>query len=373
MYNCYVCEEELTQENETIEHIILNAIGGKLKSRRLICRECNSMFGSKIDDALAKQLSNFCTLLNIKRESGKPQKIKGTYKNTEVFIEPGGKIQRAKPKIEIDGNKYHIVTSNISEAKTVMKGLKRKFPNLDIEKELAKSTVSKQYLPSIKIEFTLGGKEVLQSVCKTAINFFILNDGDRNYIKHLIPYIKGIEDEAEVIYFYPDNELFFKGEKEIFHSLVLIGDPKTKRLMVYVELFNELKFLVMLNREYNGKKIYRAYHYDVVSNQVVEFEKELQITSRDIKKYAKKELEQNKILKRVSYLMRKIDGLMVSRRINDITTSAMDKMLKRYPQEDYPYFTSEMLNFLANEVSREFVLSFQHRIFEKELEKEIDF
>lgn len=373
MYRCYVCEDELSKENETAEHIILNAIGGRLKSKKLICNKCNSEFGSQIDDVLAKQLSNFCTLLNIKRDRGNPQNIKGNYRNTEVFIEPGGKIHRAKPKIEIDNNKYHIVTSDISSARTIMKGLKRKFPKIDIEAELEKSTISKQYLPSIKIEFTLGGKEVLQSVCKSAINFFVLHDGDRDYIKHLIPYIKGVEAEAEVYYFYPDNELFYKGEEEIFHSLVLIGDPNTKRLMVYVELFNELKFLVILNRNYSGDKLYKAYHYDVVSNQVVVFEKELIITSRDIKRFAKKNLEQNKILKRVSYLMQKIDGLMVSRRIHSITTSAMEKMVKKYPQEEHPYFTSEMISFFSNEVASEFVLSFQHRIFEKELEEEDDF
>lgn len=72
MYTCYVCDDILNSENETVEHIVLNAIGGKLKSRRLICRDCNSKFGSKIDTELAKQLSSFCTLLNIQRESGTP-------------------------------------------------------------------------------------------------------------------------------------------------------------------------------------------------------------------------------------------------------------------------------------------------------------
>lgn len=71
--NCYVCDVELIKENETEEHIILNAIGGKLKSKKLICKVCNSNFGGRIDDSLAKQLNPIANLLNIKRERGKPQ------------------------------------------------------------------------------------------------------------------------------------------------------------------------------------------------------------------------------------------------------------------------------------------------------------
>ncbi|MFJ7371542.1 HNH endonuclease [Lysinibacillus sp. NPDC098008] len=373
MYTCYVCDDTLNSENETVEHIVLNAIGGKLKSRRLICRDCNSKFGSKIDTELAKQLSSFCTLLNIQRESGTPQSIKGKYKNTEVFIEPGGKIKRVKPEIKVDGNRYHIVTSDMSQARTVLKGLKRKFPKLNIEEELEKSTASKQYIQSIKIGFSIGGKEAMQSVCKSAINFYMLNNGEKEYIKHLIPYIQGKDDEAEIYYFYPNTELFFKDEDEIFHSLILIGDPLSKKLMVYVELFNELKFLVILNREYVGEKIYQAYHYNVVKNEVVEFDREIIITNRDIKKFAKRELEPDKVSHRVSLLMMKIDKIMVDRKINEITTAAMAKMLEKYPQETNPYFTSEMLSFISNEVATEFVLSFQHRMFGKEDGEEIDF
>ena len=35
---CYICGKELTKLNESEEHIIPNAIGGKLKSKKLICK-----------------------------------------------------------------------------------------------------------------------------------------------------------------------------------------------------------------------------------------------------------------------------------------------------------------------------------------------
>lgn len=41
------------------EHIIPNAIGGKLKSKELICKKCNSKLGHSMDKELAEQLDFF--------------------------------------------------------------------------------------------------------------------------------------------------------------------------------------------------------------------------------------------------------------------------------------------------------------------------
>lgn len=373
-YFCYVCNEPLTKENETSEHIILNAIGGKLKSKRLICRTCNSKFGSDIDNELAEQLSTFSTLLNVKRDNGKPRNIKGEYKGTEIYIEPSGKMKRAKPKIDIDGDKYQITTSTISEARSVMNGLKRKYPKLDVETEIAKAKVDKVYLPEIKLASTIGGENAFRSICKTAINYYILCEGDSSLIKHLIPYIEGLtSDNKSVYYFYPQSEVFYKGEEEVFHSLILIGEPKNNKLFVYVELFNEIKFVVMLNEYYEGPSIYNSYHYDVVSNKEVNFERKFIITSRDLKRYAKSKPDVDAIIKRVSHLLQRIDKVKVSRRISEITSAAMEVVKSRYPESEYEYFTPEMINLFTNEVVNNFILSFQHRIVDRDDLEEVEF
>ena len=45
---CYICENEITKENKYKEHIIPNAIGGKLKSGDLICSNCSAHFDSML-------------------------------------------------------------------------------------------------------------------------------------------------------------------------------------------------------------------------------------------------------------------------------------------------------------------------------------
>ena len=79
MKKCYICGEELTKENASVEHIIPNAIGGKLKSKELICKKCNSKLGHSMDKELAEQLDFFSNFLNINRDRGKPNNI--------IFIE----------------------------------------------------------------------------------------------------------------------------------------------------------------------------------------------------------------------------------------------------------------------------------------------
>ncbi|MFB4472749.1 HNH endonuclease [Virgibacillus sp. SK37] len=360
--NCYVCNSELTKENETEEHIILNAIGGKLKSRSLICKDCNSKFGSRVDNKLAEQLNPICNLLDVKRDRGKPQNVKATYKNKEILIEPGGKMKLARAYTHEDGKVVHIESATEGQAVKALRGLKRKYPSLNTEELLENAKRKKEYLDSVSISMNFGGKETTRAICKMAVNFFIFNGGDPKYIKQLLPFILGIEEEAEVYFFYPRSELFYKNEKDILHTLLLVGDPNHRYLYVYVELFNEFKMVVYLSKEYDEEPIYESYHYNVITNQVFDYSTPVRIQRKDLKKYSTNELDIKRFQERLKSLLQRIDKITVDRRISEITNKAMEEMIKRYPQEDNPYFTEEMIAFLSERVAVEFVLSFQNRL-----------
>jgi hypothetical protein len=70
MYSkCAICHCDLTKGRDSSEHVIPNAIGGRLKVRGFLCVECNSETGTKWDAVLAKQLNALCILLGVERES----------------------------------------------------------------------------------------------------------------------------------------------------------------------------------------------------------------------------------------------------------------------------------------------------------------
>ena len=82
MNKCYLCGKDITEENKTVEHILLNSIGGRLKSSTLICKDCNSTFGNTFDSSLSKQLEFFANFLDIKRERGVVQEVEMTKEST---------------------------------------------------------------------------------------------------------------------------------------------------------------------------------------------------------------------------------------------------------------------------------------------------
>lgn len=109
MEKCFMCGLELTESNKTTEHILLNAIGGTLKSDKLICEKCNSLFGEKMDKSLFQQLHPFALLLNISRDRGKTQPLIATRSNGEkIRIYPDGKLEAISPTVQFvedDGKK----------------------------------------------------------------------------------------------------------------------------------------------------------------------------------------------------------------------------------------------------------------------------
>ncbi|MDM8552941.1 HNH endonuclease, partial [Desulfobacterales bacterium HSG2] len=67
MTKCILCPKEL--ENESPEHIILNAFGGRKDTNCVLCTECNIRLGNDVDKPFAENFALFLNLAYIK--SGK--------------------------------------------------------------------------------------------------------------------------------------------------------------------------------------------------------------------------------------------------------------------------------------------------------------
>ncbi|MGY3315761.1 hypothetical protein ACV242_004257 [Peribacillus simplex] len=357
--HCYVCANELTKENETKEHIILNALGGKLKSKKLICRSCNSKFGSQIDDKLSNQLGPIATLLNVKRDNGKPQNVKGKLGTRDIIMEPGGKMKLSRAYHERDGNVFQIEAPSISGAKKALLSLKRKFHQIDVDKALEDAELKSDRRVEATFNMDFGGIDIERAFCKMAINFFILHGGSSKDIRHLLPFIEGKQEEADVYYFYPRSEVFYKGKEEILHSIILIGDKQRKQLYVFVELFSEIKMIVFLSRDYQGEDLYESYHYNLVSNQVIDFETQLVITPKVLRKSCSKELDEGKFLERMKYLFQQIHCVNVNRKVDEIMQSSMEELQQKFPKEENQYFSDEMISIYFGEVLDKYFEVFQ--------------
>lgn len=354
--NCYVCDIEINSTNETDEHIIINAAGGRLKSKELICRQCNSDFGEKIDSELAKQVNSIANMLMIKRHRGEPQPIVGDRPSTgeQYDLELGGTPRLRKPTIEkkTDGNKTNIsVTARSeSELRNILKGIAKKNPHFDVEEAMKTAQWENEYLDeALHFQNTVGGEEVFRAVCKCATNYYIYKKGDAAFIKDLIPYIKG-EKEADVVWMHYQDGIYDIASKESFHLIHLVGNPQEKVLYCYIDYFNTYKYLVLLNDNYTGGEIEETYCFDLINtteiakvvnlnydrNTLLDF-----FTNKDAKPFEKvKKAFDHSIalgLKRQDDFQR-----------GEILERAIQNSLGKYP--DGVPITEEMINETVNEI-----------------------
>ena len=132
---CALCRTVILAENDSSEHIIPNAIGGRKIVRGFLCNRCNNSTGAKWDSELAKQLQPMCNFLNIRRQRGNPQPITVETVSGQKFLHhPDGRMARSKTEFSVhqDGEKttINIKARSPKELEKLIPGLIRKYPQL---------------------------------------------------------------------------------------------------------------------------------------------------------------------------------------------------------------------------------------------------
>lgn len=133
---CALCDIPINAENDLKEHLISNAVGGRWKMPGVLCIACNSKAGDSWDATLAKQLNPLSLLFGITRERGEPpsQDFK-TVGGQELRLHANGAAQPSRPTYQErpteDGAHIQLVARDLSEAKRMLKGVARKYPQID--------------------------------------------------------------------------------------------------------------------------------------------------------------------------------------------------------------------------------------------------
>jgi len=345
---------ELQKKDRYNEHIILNAIGGKLTSRDLLCRECAEELDD-IDKVLTYSLNLIGLLLNIKRDRLENPSEKGTRTDTgeKIYIAAGGKpvpIQ-SKPVIEkFPNNNVRITGKDNKQLKDYLKSLKRKgFLTDSAIEDILKTAQHRQELITspIDIKLIFGDDKCFRSVCKMAINYYIYNQGNPSFIKHLIPYIKDGECSDCVWYYYPENPVH--NNQEFIHTLFIKGDPDEKILYAYIELFNTFNLIVMLSDFYDGTAIQKSYSFDVISRQVVELDLNIQLCRNDILNLVKCRPLQTKL---ESHIINAFNNLQKETELMALRKRFFEILKKHFtPISEGEVFTEDNLKQLSSELA----------------------
>lgn len=291
MARCLICGAEINENNSTEEHIILNAIGGRLKTKNLLCKTHNSAFGDKCDAELANQLKVFSTLFQVPRQRGKNQNIIGiTNTGKQYNLQDGRNPELAKPTVEIKdlekgGHEIHIEARTGKEALQKLKELKAKFPNWNIDIGAAMAQSKKVVGPFndyLNFQCTFGGDLAFRSIVKTVVEYYVLTTGDRETVRPLIPYLKG-EKNLEICRLFTTLKPVYKLlPEEVCHVIHVESNTMDNLLYAYVEFYSTISYVVLLSDHYEGPDVNYTYCFDLVKVKEVDKSISLGLTKKSI-------------------------------------------------------------------------------------------
>lgn len=285
---CALCDVEITEENDTNEHIIPNSIGGKKKVRGFICISCNSMSGDQWDAELAKQLNPLCLLFHIKKDRGgpPPSQTFETSSGEKITLHHHGRMSPSTPVFVeeiIDGKRVvSIQARDMKEAKRMLEGVKRKYPSIQVEEILAGASVEESYLDGM-VEMTLefGGQRAGKSVVKTVLALVSLAGVEPHTCEYAMNYLR-LDGPPCFGYYYAKDLVIDRPLATPLHCVAISGSPETGLLLGYLEYFGLQKVVLCLSDNYSGPNVEFCYSIDPRTREELDVKVGLSLTMQDI-------------------------------------------------------------------------------------------
>jgi hypothetical protein len=176
---CIFCDNELNATTKP-EHILLNALGGRMTTREAICSDCNNNFGGSIDNALTAQVAVIRNLLQLKSGTGSPPpSLKNLAAGADkISIGNDGRLKLEAPPFVAtelpDGNHdVKIQVHSQEELNRILPHLaaKLKITEDELKRQIQNGTAAfvEKRPDTVHHHIPLGGEEALRSVVKSCL------------------------------------------------------------------------------------------------------------------------------------------------------------------------------------------------------------
>ena len=295
---CILCDGELIDkvyyknnksEFDTIpkfkhkEHIIQNALGGRLKSEEILCEECGGILNDEIDTDFLKLFTAFTERLRdvLPKERNKNSKtpVNGYQIETKkeiVYLDktvipkkPEYEIDEIEKKIKIYANKNIINHFKKHVLATISKD------GLNINEYLIEEITEFEDDENIGLFFTEGVENFndkwKMGFIKIATEFAYLKGVEKEHLTNTLDiHNKKIFNSHSIFPFFPIGltDAFIEWHRMFLeknyptHTLILFTQEykrNKKELICYVDLFSTFQYYILLNNDYKGKSIFKTY------------------------------------------------------------------------------------------------------------------
>jgi hypothetical protein len=285
---CAYCGVDITSENQSREHILQNAIGGRREVPNVFCRPCNSTFGNRWDSEAAQQLHFLSLKLEVERDDGEvPARYYQTISGKSVRLHPDGHMSLPPEKpviIEKDGQaQIQITAPDRKRAVEALRGLKRRYPKLDIEAGMASMAYNESYLDEPVAEtLQFQGEGPYRSMVKSALTLAVSAGISAERCERALRYLK-TDGEFCFGFYYRRDLVVNRPADRVFHCVAIKGDPGIGKLVGYVELFSMHRFVIALSENYSGPEIRDSYSIDPSKGEVLNLEFDLNFTGEEFR------------------------------------------------------------------------------------------
>lgn len=367
--SCAFCEKQFTASNTGKEHIIPNAIGGRKTISSFICVDCNNSTGTDWDKALVNQLAPLCTMLNIKRGRRSNQNFNvETINGRKLTIRPDGSMTIAQPVVDVrnlgDKTEIKIQARTMKEFKSLLSGLQKKYPQIDIDEMIKKATDEHEYSSDpYRIPFEYGGLIAGRSVIKSCLAMVYEAGLHIDKCEHAKSYLL-CDGNACFGYFNEYDVVTNRPEKTFFHGVYVCGDPVREQILAYVEYFGFLRIVACLSSNYIGDTFSCGYAVDPVSGKELDLKFNLDIAPEEISEiYAYKKVNNDETKRALDTLFAYWSELDQERTISNAIEYALDIDYADYGVKPGNVPTVEQAEKIFRDVTARFEPFLQHLSF----------
>jgi len=286
--NCAICDVSINADNDTKEHLIPNAVGGRKKIRGFICNSCNNTTGSAWDSVLVEQLNPMCLLFGISRERGSVRsQVVETTGGERLQLNAEGSMSIEKPLYREEkigeGVRVSITARNMNEAKKMLRGVKGKYPSIEIEEVLSKAEAQSRYCSDmLKFNLEFGGAEAGRSIVKTALALAVDSGVSLDQCQNALEYLRNPDGEACFGYYYATDLVLNRPEGVALHCVSIKGDPCSGLLLGYVEYFGVRRMVLCLGERYSGNELTRTYAINPVTGEELALDVDINLTLEEV-------------------------------------------------------------------------------------------
>ncbi len=263
---------ECTKATTSIEHIIPNAIGGRKKTKKCICSECNNKSGHDWDNVLCKQFESISLLFGISRERGsvKPVIISDNRTSEQSVLQPDGKIRLRVPLIDEnevgDETVISVSAPDNDQAKKILKSLVRK-RQLEVDWD---NLVYREHLIdnsglNTTLSFDLAGPKVGRAISKMIYLYAVDYGINKANLGRVFDYLSGKTEHQCFGPYYDQDIVEDRPSSKPIHILSVATEFGSSDLTGYVELFGLFRYAFHLGAIESDCSFKTSYVFDPVS------------------------------------------------------------------------------------------------------------